>query len=167
MLKFIATSSIDGISYSSLSRNIGITKHMAVKYVNLLEKSFVLEVIQPIGRNINKEPKILFSLPFRFVFEDKIPNTWLEGAKREEFFVSNLKRLNLSYHYLKSKRGKKLPDYYVEIDQNKYIFEVGGKGKNLSQFKFAQRADCQKFVLSIPGKVNNNFIPLILWGFIN
>lgn len=60
MLEFIANSGIDDVSYSSISKNIGITKYKAMHYVQALEKAFVLNVVKPKGSNVVKEPKILF-----------------------------------------------------------------------------------------------------------
>lgn len=42
VVAFIAKSEVDGINFSSISRNIGITKYKAEQYVNLLENAFVL-----------------------------------------------------------------------------------------------------------------------------
>ncbi len=41
-LEFIGKASVAGVNYSTLSRNIGITKYKAESYVRLLEQSFLL-----------------------------------------------------------------------------------------------------------------------------
>ena len=52
VLVFIGKSQIDGISYSTLSNNLKITKYKAEQYVKLLESAFVLNVILPEGSNV-------------------------------------------------------------------------------------------------------------------
>ena len=62
MLKFIGTSSVDGINYSSISGNVGITKYKAESYINILRKTFVLHVVFPTGTSVTREPKPLIFL---------------------------------------------------------------------------------------------------------
>ena len=40
MLEYIANAGIDDVSYSSIAKNIGITKYTVIKYVDALEKAF-------------------------------------------------------------------------------------------------------------------------------
>ena len=39
------------------------------------------------------------------------------------------------FHYLKSKRGAKTPDFLVEQENESLVIEIGGKGKGREQFK--------------------------------
>jgi hypothetical protein len=39
------------------------------------------------------------------------------------------------FHYLKTKRGAKTPDYLVEHEKDRFVIEIGGKGKGREQFK--------------------------------
>ena len=48
-LEFIGKASVAGVNYSTLSRNIGITKYKAESYVRLLEQSFLLSKFQAVG----------------------------------------------------------------------------------------------------------------------
>ena len=83
-MKFISKSYVDGINYSSISRNVGITKYKAESYIRLLEKAFVLNVVFPIGTNVLKEPKVLMCLPIRLLYQDV--NQAL-GGMREDFLL--------------------------------------------------------------------------------
>ena len=61
----IGKSEIDGINFSSISRNIGKTKYKAELFVRLLAQAFtptlgfILNPIYPRGTNVLKEPKVL------------------------------------------------------------------------------------------------------------
>ena len=132
LVRFIATSPPDGINYSSLANNLKITKYKAEQYVGLLEQAFVLKRIMPVGTNVLKEPKILMRLPYRLLF---LPYESALGALREEFFAEMMTCQNLPFHYLKSTRGAKTPDFLVEAYGAEYVIEVGGPGKGREQFK--------------------------------
>ncbi|MFP4618876.1 MAG: ATP-binding protein [Spirochaetaceae bacterium] len=136
-LSFIGRSPVDGINYSSIARNTGITKYKAEKYLTLLEQSFLIFIVFPKGTNVLKEPKILMELPYRLLFRDYNECT---GELREDFFALALQQHHKSFSYLKTKRGQKTPDFLIEgrdIDGSSSLFviEVGGKGKGRSQFK--------------------------------
>lgn len=160
-IKHVGLSEIDGISYSSLSNNLKITKYKAKQYVEILESAFVLRQIFPAGTNVTKEPKIVMALPYRSLFKkDSL------GGIREDFFCEIAKVNHLELHYLKSKRGEKTPDFLVTHDDKKYVFEIGGKGKGRSQFKGID-FDANKIVLkdsSIPLKSGT---PLLAWGLMD
>ncbi len=90
ILLFIGRSESEGINYSNISKNSQIAKAKVQKYVELLEKAFVLKHVLPKGTNITKEPKILFALPYRLFFK---PYDDAIGALREDFFVDSVSRL--------------------------------------------------------------------------
>ena len=132
MLKFIGKSGVDGINYSSISRNIGITKYKAESYLSLLAQALVLHVVFPKGANVMREPKVLFSPPYRLLYNDY---EYCIGGLREDFCVEMLANAGVEFHYLKSTRGSKTPDFLVRDQQGDIVFEVGGKGKGRAQFK--------------------------------
>ncbi len=161
MIRFIGKADIDGINYTSLSKNLGITKYKAELYVKLLEQAFVLNVVWPTGTNVLKEPKILMYLPYRLLFknfEDAI------GGLREDFAVEMLKGAGYSCFYLKSKRGQKTPDYLVETPEGEFVLEIGGKGKGRQQFK-GVTVD-KKLIFSHALEVTDLKRPLILLGYL-
>ena len=158
---FIGKSAIDGVNYSSISRNIGITKFKAKSYINILQNAFILTSIMPRGTNVLKEPKILLMPPFRLLFQkyqDCI------GAIREEFFIENIRNSGLNFHYLKSSRGAKIPDYYLSDNENSYIIEIGGKGKGREQFKGVNEK--KQLILTHSERMDGIRRPLFLAGFI-
>jgi predicted AAA+ superfamily ATPase len=161
IISFIAKSEIDGINYSSLSRNLNISKYKIMQYVSLLEKGFLLNVVLPEGTNIKKEPKIMLALPFRLLYSEY---EFCIGALREEFSVMNMRLKGFRFYYLKSKRGEKRPDYLVKDGKSKIIIEIGGKNKGYSQFKGIDSKKYQKLVFSQNAKEGR--IPLYIFGMI-
>lgn len=132
LLRFIGRSGVDGINYSSISRNLGITKYKAEQYVDCLEKAFVLHRVFPKGTNVLREPKILMAPPYRLLYRDYEDAV---GGLREDFFVEAMYQASIPFHYLKSTRGAKTPDYLIEGGPEKLVVEIGGKGKGREQFK--------------------------------
>jgi predicted AAA+ superfamily ATPase len=160
-VKFIGRSKVDGINFSTISNNIGISKYKAEQYVQLLEKAFILNPVFPSGSNVLKEPKILMYLPYRLLFKDFTESI---GALREDFFTQMLLMNNIHFTYLKSKRGAKTPDYLLNLDSGRIIVEVGGKGKGREQFKGVELD--KKLILSHGGAAEGIKRPLFLVGFI-
>ena len=136
-VRFIGSSSVDGINYSSVSRNVGITKYMAQRYLDYLERSFILTRVMPAGSNVLQEPKVLMQLPYRLAFQ---PLDQAIGALREEFFAQAMRHHDQEFWYAKSTRGKKTPDYLTLIDGERTILEIGGPGKGRTQFKEVEYA---------------------------
>ncbi len=160
MISFIGRSGIDGINYSSLSKNLGITKYKAEQYTALLEQAFVLHRVMPEGTGVLKEPKIVMALPYRLLYrsyEDAV------GGLREDFFVEMVKACGLDVRYLKSTRGIKTPDYVIS-GKKSLVFEIGGRGKGRQQFKGFQ-AD-RKIILADAYETEGIKRPLFLFGFI-
>jgi predicted AAA+ superfamily ATPase len=163
MVKFIALSEVDGINYSSLSHNLGITKYKAEQYLDLLEKSFVIIRVMPKGTNVLREPKVVMYLPYRLLFR---PFETSLDALREDFFVQMARTFGLEFYYLKSNRGMKTPDYLVVCQDRHYIVEVGGKGKGRTQFKGISAYP--KVILSHGSdKPRREKKPLFFWGLLS
>ncbi len=161
MVKFVGRSPGEGINFSSLSRNIGITKYKAEQYVNLLAKTFVLNPVYPTGTNVLREPKVLMYLPFRLLYREYDKAI---GYLREDFFAEMMRMKGLNFDYLKSKRGKKTPDFLVRTPEGDIVVEVGGRGKGREQFKGIKVE--RKLILSHPTQLEGIKRPLFLLGFI-
>lgn len=161
LVAFIGRSGIDGINYSSLSRNLGITKYKAEQYAALLERGFVLHRVLPEGTGVLKEPKIVMALPYRLLYR---PYEEAIGGLREDFFVEAAKSLGLDLRYLKSTRGAKTPDYVLG-DRRSLVFEVGGRGKGRQQFKGFEAA--RKIVLSDSYESEGIKRPLFMLGLLS
>ncbi len=119
-LKFIGKSPVDGINFTSVSKNIGITKYKAEQYMRLLEKTFVLNLIFPEGTNVLKEPKVLMYLPFRLLYKSYDESI---GAIREDFFAEMLRMKRYVFSYLKTKRGAKTPDFLIKQENKDIVVE--------------------------------------------
>ena len=155
MLTFIGRSPAEDISYSSIARNLSIIKSKAQRYVELLEKAYLLKVILPKGTNLSKEPKILLAPPFRLLYK---PYEDCIGALREDFFVDAACRLETELDYLKGIRGEKTPDYLL----NGVVCEIGGISKSRRQFKgFAAK---RKLIFTQPGLLDEVRRPLFFAG---
>ncbi len=160
-LSFIGKSEVDGINFSSISRNLGITKYKAELFVKLLSQAFILNPIYPKGTNVLKEPKVLMLLPFRLLYRD-----WDQciGAIREDFFAEMLTMKGYKFHYLKTKRGAKTPDFLVEYENDRIVIEIGGKGKGREQFKGIKVE--KKLILTHETEAGGDRKPLSLLGFL-
>lgn len=164
MLEFIANSKMDDVSYSSISKNIGVTKYKVMQYVEAMEKAFVLNVVKPKGSNVLKEPKILFSPPFRQHYQKNKDFKENIGVLREEFFVESMKIAGIEVFYLKGERGEKTADYTALIENQKFVFEIGGQKKNRTQI--IKTKEKNKFILTQPPNTQNPYRPLIFTGFL-
>ncbi|HUX40134.1 MAG TPA: hypothetical protein VMV83_03115 [Rectinemataceae bacterium] len=132
LLRFVGRSPIDGINYTSIGSNLGITRYKAERYVDLLERAFVLRRAFPAGTNVLREPKIFMEPPYRLLYRDYEDCI---GALREDFFALALAQHGIPFSYAKSTRGEKTPDFLVERGGRRIVMEVGGRGKGRSQFK--------------------------------
>lgn len=159
-LEFIGKASVAGVNYSTLSRNIGITKYKAESYVRLLEQSFLLNVVFPKGVNVLKEPKILMYLPLRLLYQEY---EFAKGGLREDFFAEMMKLNDLNFYYLKTKRGSKTPDFLVRFEDENIIIEIGGKGKGREQFKGVNLK--KALILTHSNKIEGIKRPLFLLGY--
>ena len=132
LLRFVGRSPIDGINYTSLARNLAITKYKAEQYVRALERAFLLRQAFPAGVNVLREPKVFMEPPYRLLYrayDDCI------GALREDFFALAMAQHGVPFRYAKSTRGAKMPDFVIALDGRDHVIEVGGRGKGRSQFK--------------------------------
>jgi uncharacterized protein len=161
LLRFVGRSTVDGINYSSLSRNLGITKYKAEQYVTFLEKAFILQQVFPAGTNVLREPKVLMTPPNRLLYRDLEDAV---GGLREDYFVEAMKQSGIRFQYLKSTRGAKTPDYLIMDSPTKLAVEIGGPGKGRQQFKGVSIDRKIVFAHSqVPGKGR---LPLFLIGYL-
>ena len=164
VIDFIGRSPVEGINYSSISRNVGVTKYKAQQYISLLEAAFLVTCVFPEGTNVLKEPKVFMELPYRLLYrsyQDCI------GSLREDFFASAMNQGGIAFQYLKSKRGEKTPDFIIQHNDLSVVLEVGGKGRGRSQFKDVTYD--KKIILyhsSDDLRVSSGRMPLFLLGFL-
>jgi len=132
LLRFVGRSPIDGINYTSVSANVGITRYKAERYIEHLERGFILRRALPAGTNVLKEPKVFMEPPYRLLYR---PFDECIGEMREDFFALAMEQHGAVFSYAKTKRGLKTPDFVLEDDDRTVVLEVGGKGKGRTQFK--------------------------------
>jgi predicted AAA+ superfamily ATPase len=161
LIAFVGRSAVDGISYSSLAANLGITKYKAEQYTAAFESAFVLRRVFPRGTNVLREPKILLIPPLRLLHRTPAEAA---GGLREDFFALAARQARFEIHYLKTTRGGKTPDFILEHDGLRIAFEIGGRGKGRSQFKGIS-AD-RKIILSPGADPGPDRLPLHLVGML-
>jgi predicted AAA+ superfamily ATPase len=161
LIDFVGRSAVDGINYSTLSANLGITKYKAEQYTAAFESAFVLQRVMPAGTNVLREPKVLLVPPVRLLHQTA---EVAKGALREDFFALAMRQAGIAFHYLKGGRGEKTPDFLVKHRGMNLALEVGGKGKGRSQFK-GIKAD-RKIILAASVAPAPDRLPLHLLGFV-
>lgn len=131
--KFLATQIGNMVNYEELSRSSGISRQLIKKYLNILEKTFVIKMIKPYFVNkrteLTKNPKVFFiDLGLRnFVLSDFRPVATRPdfGAIMENYGLLALMRrfdpTTVRYWRTKSKAEV---DFVVEYDQKAIPFEV-------------------------------------------
>ncbi len=165
LLDFLSVVPGGDISITSLANEFGITKYKAGQYIKALEEAFLIHTVTPAGRNVLKEPKILLNIPFRVYLAERINKIFdIMGPLKEDFFISMLKGAKIKPYYLKTKKGRKTPDFLIEINGTPCVFEIGGKKKGFSQFKGVS-VDC-KYIVTYPYEAKKNAIPLWKFGFL-
>jgi predicted AAA+ superfamily ATPase len=165
LLLFIGRSPVDGINYSSLSRNLSITKYKAAQYVASLEKAFVLRQVFPAGTNVLREPKVLMCPPYRLLYRDYDDCI---GGLREDSLCQCLAQAGIDFHYLKTTRGAKTPDFLIQ-GPKKLVIEVEGKGKKKKKGrrKFKGIQAKHKLVAAHIDAPQNERIPLFMFGYLS
>jgi hypothetical protein len=91
-------------------------------------------------------------------FEDAV------GGLREDFFVDSMKQAGIGFHYLKSTRGTKTPDYLIDGTPHRLVVEIGGPGKGRQQFKGVS-VD-RKVVFTHSPTPEKGRLPLFLLGYL-
>jgi hypothetical protein len=101
--------------------------------------------------------------------EEIINKEWsVDHLKYSFLFDEYLKGGNMPFYldinYLKSKRGGKIPDYYISDNENSFIVEIGGKGKGREQFKGVDEK--KQLILTHSERMDGIRRPLFLAGFL-
>ncbi len=165
-VRFIARAAVDGVNYSTLAANLGITKYKAEQVLARLESSFLAIRVFPGGTKVLREPKVLLQLPYRLLYQ---PFDHALGALREEFFALAMRQHGQAFSYAKSTRGTKTPDYILHDSLSGTVVEIGGKGKGRTQFKgltYKRKIVLFDGTLSLETRiVGGERVPLYLVGF--
>lgn len=161
VLRFIGLSAVDGVNPTTIAKNFGITRYKAIEYVDLLSKAFILIQVDPEGKNVLREPKILMQAPYRLLYR-----SWDDavGALREDFFATAMNMADMPFHYLKSTTGRKTPDFWLTTESGNWVVEIGGPGKGRTQFKGVKAG--RKMVLAHDADTRRDAKPLFMAGYL-
>lgn len=141
------------LNVSTLCGTLSVSRNHLLKLLQLLERSALLyELYSPAKglKQLMKPEKILFdntNLMMALSSKTEV------GTLRETFFANQLKTL----HYLQ------MPEEGDFLVNEKYLFEVGGKGKGFSQIRNKENS----FVVADDIEIGmGNKIPLWMFGFL-
>src|SRR3989339_321475 len=116
LLRAIAFQIGNDISYSELASNLNVNKKTVMRYLELLEKIYIIFPLYPFSRNLRKE---YTKTPRYFFWDNGIRNT----------IISNYNNINIRddigklwENYCVSERVKKL--HYKNIQSNKYFWRT-------------------------------------------
>ena len=132
LLRFVGRSPIDGINYTSLARNLAITKYKAEHYVHALERASLLR------QAFRREPTCCVSprCSWSRRFASCTSHTTTASARCARTSLPWRWRNMACRSATPSRpRGAKTPDFLVTLDDLDHVIEVGGRGKGRSQFK--------------------------------
>ena len=139
---------------SQLSQMVDVTRQSLMNYLALLEKSHAVLLLKQkatgIRQMVKPEKIYLQNTNYNFALSPENPET---GNLRETFFFNQLQQNHKVTHTDKT-------DFCID---NKYFFEIGGKGKSNRQIK-----DLENAYLALDGTTTGfrNEIPLWLFGFL-
>jgi len=154
LLTLLCTSVPYKPNITTLASSIEVDTKTLYGYLDALQKGRIIRMIPPVSRGdgiIKKPEKIYLDNPNMFQMLCQNPDI---GTLRESFFSGILS--NAGHNIAVSKKG----DFMVD---ERYTFEVGGKGKSYKQIKDISSS----YVVADDIEVGSgNKIPLYLFGFL-
>ncbi len=135
------------VSFNELGQLVGMDNETITRYIDLLEKSYVIFRLPPFSRNIRNELKRTRKIYF---YDTGIRNALInsfnslefrddKGKLWENFFISErLKHLNYSYlktnnYFWRTKQQQEI-DFIQEFDNNLQAFEIKWSAKSFKKF---------------------------------
>jgi predicted AAA+ superfamily ATPase len=127
LLYILATNVPFKPNVTKLSAKIGIHRNTLIQYLHYLEKARLINALTAAGKSIStlQKPDKIF-LENTNLHHTLAPENVDRGALRESFFLNQLR--NASHTVTLPPVG----DFLVD---DKYTFEVGGKGKSTAQLQ--------------------------------
>ncbi|MFH1654414.1 MAG: AAA family ATPase [Pseudomonadota bacterium] len=157
LIYFIATSSPGEININKLAKSLRKDHSTISEYLEMLRESGLLRflLIDKRGHALirNAEKIYLSNTNLAYAICMNLGKDVDIGSTRELFVISQLE--DAGYDVFYSKSG--------DISCDKYVFEIGGKGKGASQIKGVENAFLVKDDILIG---NKNEIPLYMFGFL-
>ena len=125
-----------GLSYSNLAKDLEVSPHTVKKWIEVLEKFYIIFVIYPysknLGKAIKKEPKVYFYDTGQVQGDD--------GAKLENLVANHLLKRN---QFLEDTEGRKIKLFYIRDKENREIdFLIEEKNK-ISHLLEVKKSDDQ------------------------
>ena len=154
LLQIISSSVPFKPNLQSVSQRTDISINTLKKYLYLLDKANIISLLHTDSKglsNLSKPEKIFLqntNLMYNLAGE-----TQNIGNLRETFFLTNLREIA-------KVEAAKTADFFIN---EKYTFEIGGKGKKQKQIKNIPDSYVVKDEIETG---NNNIIPLWLFGFL-
>ena len=157
ILLFLTTIPPGEMTIHNLAKNLSIDDKTVQNYLTILQDTGLIQMVYPYeggNQGLRKPAKLFLSnTNLQYALNSHAgPETEL-GTIRELFFIQSIKSSNLEIFH--SKQG----DYQIES----YLFEIGGKNKNRSQFKGIKDVFLVKDDILMPQK---HTLPLFYFGFL-
>jgi hypothetical protein len=160
LAKYLAINTANLIAYDNITKTLGITFQTLKKYLNAMEKSYLITLIKPFFSNKNKEltkqPKVYFlDCGLRNIISGDFPIK-PDGKEFENYVFSELVKANLMPKYWRTK-SKAEVDFILEIGPDIIPLEVKVSGESFnidkSLHSFIDRYKPKKaFVVFYDGK---------------
>lgn len=137
LLQLLALQIGSEVSYNELANSLGIDKNTVARYVDILEKAFIIFTIKPFSRNLRNELKKLRKVYFwdvgiRNSLINNFNNIYLRtdvGGLFENFVIVEKIKYNANnliypnYYFWRTKEQKEI-DFLEEIDGKILAYEI-------------------------------------------
>ncbi|MFW5756267.1 MAG: ATP-binding protein [Tangfeifania sp.] len=154
LLQIISSSVPFKPNLQSISQRSGISINTLKKYIYLLDRANIISLLHADSKGMSNlsKPEKIFLQNTNLMYNLSGENQNI-GNLRETFFLTNLKEVG-------KVEAAKSGDFFVN---DKYTFEIGGKGKKQKQIKNISDSFIVKDEIETG---NDNIIPLWLFGFL-
>jgi predicted AAA+ superfamily ATPase len=164
LLYAIASSAPFKPNITKLSERIELNRNRLTQYIYLLERARLLNLLHSRHKGISslqKPDKIYLENP-NLIYA-LAPNQAEPGNLRETFFLNQISAPQPERPFPPVISYPEQGDFLVDTYENKYVFEIGGRNKNLRQVQSLENA----FVAADDVEIGfDRKIPLWLFGFL-
>ena len=134
--RYLAVNTSNIISYDNISKNIQLPFRTIKKYLNAMEKSYLISRIKPFFQNktkeITKQPKVYFiDTGLRNIITKTFDNE-VSGELFENYILSELIKMGLNPKYWRTKAGAEV-DFVIENEKEIIPIEVKIKSEKISR----------------------------------
>ena len=171
LLQLLALQIGSEVSYTELAGNLGIDKNTVAKYIDILEKAFIIFTLKPFSRNLRNELKKLRKVYFWDVgIRNALINNFNSvdlrqdtGALFENFIIvekikKNSNKLIYPNYYFWRIQNKKEIDLLEEIDGKIFAYEIKLNKENVKEPKIFKETYSNSSFITIN---KNNFIDFL------